>query len=234
MPSRAGKEGKVQPAAAVGQHSYSLRRARPLSNRALEVLADGQGLSCQSRSRLPKATDENEAAGEARVGNIQPEVSQVNEGEGAVEVHTGNTQLEGSTQPESPQENETEEDETGVSLENNSDDDETTSLSSDFEDPEDARNFIPTTEREVQALTNAVYPTWLQYVDITGRTEEISDAHENYFSQWAFYQQHLDAVWARCGWMSVPPRLIARDRWTGGIENWRFARELNNGKLTGR
>lgn len=169
-------------------------------------MADGQEYSHLSRTCPTQAIDD--------------------EGEAAVEVRTGNTQAENH------QIKENEEHGTDVTLENNSVEDETTSLASDLADPEDARNFIPTTEGEYQALTDAIYPTMLQYVGITGRIE-MSDARENYFSQWAFYQQHMNAFWARCGLISVPPRLVSRDRWIGRIENWRSGCVLNSGKLTG-
>ena len=103
------------------------------------------------------------------------------------------------------------------------------SLSSESSDLEDARNLEPKAWAQSQALTNATGPTMLQYIGINGQAVEISDWNANYFSQWAFYQQRMSSYWIESGLLSVPPRLVSLDRWTGGIETFQNARILNSG-----
>lgn len=168
--------------------------------------------SLSLRAREILADGERIEGQSLRVDNNHPAQNTNGEGDVAVEAGTGSVEAESSNanaDADGGEENER--------------------VSEQISEPEDSRNLRPTTWAESNALLWAIQPTALQYVGITGLAGEMPDHRDNYFSQWAFFQQRMNAYWAERGLISVPPRLVALDRWTGGIANWESAGILNSG-----
>lgn len=212
----------------VVQHSYSLRRAPTMSTRAREILEnERQSLRAVDTDSAQTSDDEGGEVVEARTRSMPARGTKnrererhgtgLNQKSDREEIALGESADELTKNYES------------LNIHSDGDADVHDDNESIF-DQEDARNLIPTTWAESEALTMALEPTALQYVGITGLVGTVSNANENYFSQWAFYQQLMNTYWAEARLMSVPPRLVALDRWTGGIANWESAHRLNSGR----
>lgn len=212
----------------VARHSYSLRKAPTLSIRAREILeGERQSLRAVNTDITRASNDEGGEVVEAHTGSTSARDTQSSENE----RHGTNLNQESGRREEIASRDSTEEllqDYESMNIDTDTDDDAQNDNESIY-DEEDARNLVPTTWVESEALMRAIEPTMLQYVGITTQIEKVSNATENYFSQWAFYQQLMNNYWADAELMSVPPRLVALDRWTGGIANWESAHRLNSG-----
>lgn len=231
----------------VGRRSYGLRRAPALSIRAREILADGGRLTHRrprSVNTAPTTVSEGDSdeVAEVQTGNIQAESSQ----NGAIEVGGPDStiqepnrledepaslasELAGDMQVENAQDSESEVETASTLGEDTDTEADTASLTSEVSDHEDARNLEPRTGAEFEALGQALEQTILQYVGITRGLCELADMSQNYFSQWAFYQQLMNTFWDDLELLSTPPKLVSLDRWTGGIENWESAQVLDSG-----
>lgn len=212
-----------------GQHSYNLRSASNPSTPAQETFADKK--TERNAHPVQTAADEVDEIMEVCTGNMQAESTQNRDNEGqekcsdqkcgiAIEMASGKSAKEPQNKDETPNADPG----TQVHAHGN-----IKIILNEPSDPEDARNLNPSTWAECDALSNAISPTALQYVGITGNIWDMSDTYANYFCKLNFYQQRMNTYWASSNMMSVPPKLVSLDRWTGGIENWQTARILNSG-----
>lgn len=212
-----------------GQHSYNLRSASNPSTPAQETFADNE----TERNAHPAKTaaDEVDEIMEVDTENMQVESTQNrdNEGQGKCANQESGSAKElasGESTEETRNKDEALNTDPGIQFHAHGD---VEVILDKPSDPEDARNLNPSTWAECQALSDAISPTALQYVGITGNIWDMSDTYANYFGKWNFYQERMNTYWAASGMMSVPPKLVSLDRWTGGIENWKTARTLNSG-----
>lgn len=97
-------------------------------------------------------------------------------------------------------------------------------ISSEPEDPNDARNHMPANIDEAMMLRAALDATREDFKRLTGRDPIQTDLLENYFSQWAAYQTQLSGFLRAQGKTDDQTILFGLDGWTGGISNWKSAR----------
>ena len=64
------------------------------------------------------------------------------------------------------------------------------------------------------------------FQDLTGQEPVLTNPADNYFSQWSMLLEQFRILWATNGNVVEAPRLVARDRWTGGISQYYLAEEI--------
>ena len=100
------------------------------------------------------------------------------------------------------------------------------SRSSSLEDPLDSRNDQPTNPEEQALLRQALENTVEEFRELTTEEPELTNPGENYFSQWAMLQYQFRFFWEANGNTVEAPRLVARNRWTGGIARYYLGEEI--------
>ena len=104
------------------------------------------------------------------------------------------------------------------------------SVSSSLLDPFDSRNDEPMGPGEEALLEDALSDTVEHFLSLTGQEPVLTHPGDNYFSQWGMLQEQLRNLWAAGGNAIEVPRLRARDRWTGGISQYRLAELIESGE----
>ena len=100
------------------------------------------------------------------------------------------------------------------------------SVSSSLIDPLDSRHDQPIDPQEEAALRRALENTVEVFQDLTGQEPVLTNPEDNYFSQWSMLQEQFRILWAANGNVVEAPRLVARDRWTGGMYQYYLAEEI--------
>ena len=100
------------------------------------------------------------------------------------------------------------------------------SVSSSLIDPLDSRHDQPIDPQEEAALRRALENTVEVFQDLTGQEPVLTNPADNYFSQWSMLQEQFRIQRAANGNVVEAPRLVARDRWTGGIYQYYLAEEI--------
>lgn len=100
------------------------------------------------------------------------------------------------------------------------------STSSSLIDPLDARHDQPTNPQEEALLRGALANTVQHFLSLTRQEPVLTNPGDNYFSQWGMLQEQFRVLWAAGGNAIEAPRLIARERWTGGISQYYLAEEI--------
>ena len=97
------------------------------------------------------------------------------------------------------------------------------SLASSIFDPLDSRNEVPQSPYEEALLRGALGETVHDFFLLTERVPRPTNPRDNYLSQWSMVQEEFRIWWFDQGNVEEAPKLRARDRWTGGISEYRSA-----------
>lgn len=100
------------------------------------------------------------------------------------------------------------------------------SISSSLTDPLDSRNDRPTNPQEEAILRAALQDTVNEFSFLSGHVPVLASPGDNYFSQWGMLQEQFTVLWVARGNTEEAPRLIAKDRWTGGISQLEPTEEM--------
>ncbi|KAI4286591.1 MAG: hypothetical protein L6R35_004154 [Caloplaca aegaea] len=157
-----------------------------------------------NRSRYPSHHEKREAY-QAGLAKKRKRIRQIAE-DTRVQEHLPNTHAENETS--------TEEEDTASETESDED-----------EEPQgpDSRHEVPKNEREQEELHEAMMPTIMHYLDLTGELPLITNWGIPYivlhYNIWTQLRRTLGVEEGR-----EPPALVGYERWLGGIGAWRSAK----------